>query len=186
MGRRRGITLVECLVIVVVLLVLAAILYPVSSISHREPNRRSACLSNLKQCALGAIMYASGYDDTLPNATRWMDLEKPYVKREEIFHDPLDVKPGEYGYAFRERLSDKSLSGLLEPEKVMLEFDSNLTSRNAHSELWSLPQDGRHKNSGGIGFDNITFADGHARAYSASPTAMGNGWPIAAATGPAG
>jgi prepilin-type N-terminal cleavage/methylation domain-containing protein/prepilin-type processing-associated H-X9-DG protein len=67
MRRNRGFTLIELLVVIAIIAILAAILFPVFA-RAREAARKATCLSNLKQIALAAIMYAQDYDEVLPTA----------------------------------------------------------------------------------------------------------------------
>ncbi len=57
--RFKGFTLIEMLVVIAIILVLAAILYPALS-KVRESGRSTACISNLRQLHLAALNYASG------------------------------------------------------------------------------------------------------------------------------
>ena len=68
MQRNRGFTLIELLVVIAIIAILAAILFPVFA-RAREAARKATCLSNLKQIALAALMYAQDYDEVLPTAT---------------------------------------------------------------------------------------------------------------------
>jgi prepilin-type N-terminal cleavage/methylation domain-containing protein/prepilin-type processing-associated H-X9-DG protein len=61
----RGFTLIELLIVIAIIALLAAILFPVFS-RARESARRSSCASNLKQIALGMMQYAQDYDEQLP------------------------------------------------------------------------------------------------------------------------
>src|ERR1041385_4765860 len=63
--RQRGFTLIELLVVIAIIAILAAILFPVFA-QARESARAISCLSNVKQCALGAHMYAQDYDERFP------------------------------------------------------------------------------------------------------------------------
>jgi len=63
-NRRSGFTLIELLVVIAIIAILAAILFPVFA-RAREKARQASCASNLKQLALGMIMYAQDYDETL-------------------------------------------------------------------------------------------------------------------------
>lgn len=65
--RSPGFTLIELLVVVAIISILAAILFPVFA-RARENARRASCLSNLKQLALGAMMYVQDFDETYPYA----------------------------------------------------------------------------------------------------------------------
>jgi prepilin-type N-terminal cleavage/methylation domain-containing protein/prepilin-type processing-associated H-X9-DG protein len=65
MRKDRGFTLIELLVVIAIIAILAAILFPVFA-RAREAARKATCISNLKQIALAAIMYAQDYDEVLP------------------------------------------------------------------------------------------------------------------------
>lgn len=84
-----GFTLIELLVVIAIIAILAAILFPVFA-QAREQARKTTCLSNNKQIALGILMYAQDYDETLPMCAwaqtapkppfAWYDAIEPYVK----------------------------------------------------------------------------------------------------------
>ena len=59
---RQGFTLIEILVVVAIIAMLAAILFPVFS-RARENARKTSCLSNLKQITTAWTMYAQDYDE---------------------------------------------------------------------------------------------------------------------------
>ncbi|HVL39993.1 MAG TPA: prepilin-type N-terminal cleavage/methylation domain-containing protein [Fimbriimonadaceae bacterium] len=62
---RRAFTLIELLVVIAIIAILAAILFPVFA-QAKEAAKKTHCVSNTKQTALAALMYAGDYDDTLP------------------------------------------------------------------------------------------------------------------------
>jgi prepilin-type N-terminal cleavage/methylation domain-containing protein/prepilin-type processing-associated H-X9-DG protein len=62
--KRKAFTLIELLVVIAIIAILAAILFPVFA-QAREKARQTSCLSNTKQIALGALMYAQDYDEAL-------------------------------------------------------------------------------------------------------------------------
>ncbi len=64
---RRGFTLIELLVVIAIIAILAAILFPVFA-RAREKARQASCQSNMKQVALGVIMYCQDYDEKGPEA----------------------------------------------------------------------------------------------------------------------
>src|SRR5688572_12972691 len=61
-----GFTLIELLIVIAIIALLAAILFPVFA-KARENARRASCQSNLKQIALGLIQYAQDHDERFPN-----------------------------------------------------------------------------------------------------------------------
>ncbi|GAB4458749.1 MAG: hypothetical protein OHK0029_20360 [Armatimonadaceae bacterium] len=110
-------TLIELLVVIAIIAILAAILFPVFA-QAREKARQTTCLSNIKQIALGLIMYAQDYDEAYSMnrscnlvgpgggpanqtpcrvgdvALGWIDLTLPYVKNFGVFKCPSDpVQP---------------------------------------------------------------------------------------------
>ena len=97
----RGFTLIEILVVVAIIALLAAILFPVFS-RARENARRSSCQSNLKQLGLGLMQYSQDYDETLPTGSvgdqsgygpqgyGWAGQIFPYVKSAGVYACPSD------------------------------------------------------------------------------------------------
>ncbi len=69
---REGFTLIELLVVIAIIAILAAILFPVFA-KAREKARQTACASNLKQLALGALMYAQDYDEGMLGFGAFLD-----------------------------------------------------------------------------------------------------------------
>lgn len=63
----KGFTLIELLIVVAIIALLAAILFPVFG-RARENARRASCQNNLKQIGIGLLQYAQDYDETLPTA----------------------------------------------------------------------------------------------------------------------
>jgi prepilin-type N-terminal cleavage/methylation domain-containing protein/prepilin-type processing-associated H-X9-DG protein len=111
---QRGFTLIELMVVVAVITIVAAILFPVFS-AAREKARQVSCISNIQQLGKATMLYAQDYDETYPlgliscsngghfwtewNAespdgvcrgfqVTWMDLLNPYVRNWNIFHCP--------------------------------------------------------------------------------------------------
>lgn len=63
---RAAFTLVELLVVVAILSLLAALLFPVFD-RAREKGRQAACLSNLRQIGMAFAMYGSDWDERFPD-----------------------------------------------------------------------------------------------------------------------
>ncbi len=98
--RRQGFTLIELLVVIAIIAILAAILFPVFA-RAREKARQASCMSNLKQIALGALMYGQDYDEILIGWNEgahncapqyggyWPEhVIYPYVKNAQLFQCP--------------------------------------------------------------------------------------------------
>ena len=99
----QGFTLIELLIVIAIIALLAAMLFPVFA-RARENARRTSCQSNLKQIGLGLLQYVGDYDDKMPasayggvaadsnntTAYKWMDAIFPYVKSEQLFVCPSD------------------------------------------------------------------------------------------------
>jgi prepilin-type N-terminal cleavage/methylation domain-containing protein/prepilin-type processing-associated H-X9-DG protein len=85
---RHGFTLVELLTVLAIVLVLAAILFSVFA-RVREKGRQSACLSNLKQLALGLQQYVQDYDGKFPASQDFqVQLISTYIKTDKVFRCP--------------------------------------------------------------------------------------------------
>ena len=85
----KGFTLVELLIVIAIIALLAAILFPVFA-RARESARRSSCQSNQKQLALGLLAYTNDYDERFPaiTAETWFVQIQPYVKSQQVLRCP--------------------------------------------------------------------------------------------------
>jgi prepilin-type N-terminal cleavage/methylation domain-containing protein/prepilin-type processing-associated H-X9-DG protein len=106
---KKAFTLIELLVVIAIIAILAAILFPVFAQANAAAKKTSA-LSNVKQNALGILMYISDFDDAFPigcpddwehyekdstgtprtPAAGWTVTTKPYIKNVGILRDPSD------------------------------------------------------------------------------------------------
>lgn len=90
--RDSAFTLIELLIVIAIIAILAAILFPVFA-QARSKARQASCTSNLKQISLATLQYVQDYDETFPfsnytpnadttgnsNVT-WQALVDPYIK----------------------------------------------------------------------------------------------------------
>lgn len=92
----RGFTLIEILIVMAIIAVLSAILFPALGTS-RERARRSACMTHLRFVGMAIRQYSQDFDETLPlwsvndsevSATSpygWADAVVPYIKNPDQF-----------------------------------------------------------------------------------------------------
>ncbi len=137
--RRKGFTLIELLVVIAILAVLSAILFPVFAQS-RAKARQASCSNNEHQLALGVLLYAQDFDETLPpvaiptltnnntesfdkKGSLWITLIVPYIKNDAIRRCPEDSRGKENSYGLNERL----FADLADPE----ELETPITSLTA-------------------------------------------------------
>ena len=121
---QRGFTLIELLIVMAIIAILAAILFPVFA-RARENARRSSCQSNLKQLGIAMMMYSGDYDERLmpvardsgdpaPNRDlRWPLVLTPYMKMRGILMCPsapyTNPLSGTQNYSYTEAISNTAL-----------------------------------------------------------------------------
>lgn len=113
MRKIRGFTLVELLVVIGIIAVLSAILFPAFT-SARERARQIACLNNEKQIGVAFMQYVQDYDGCFPllqpsgnNAYRWTYAISPYTTakygaKNDLYHCPSAPTVSDYGYSMYE------------------------------------------------------------------------------------
>ncbi|HXH61197.1 MAG TPA: type II secretion system protein [Fimbriimonadaceae bacterium] len=100
--RDQGFTLIELIVSIAIVVVLAAILFPVF-IQAKEAARASVCLSNFRQVTFSMFLYQADYDDSYSLAKysanddatsaqdhTWVQLVLPYSREFRLFRCPSD------------------------------------------------------------------------------------------------
>lgn len=147
---RRGFTLIELLIVIAIIALLAAILFPVFS-RARENARRASCQNNLKQITTAIFQYTQDYDERLPrmyyqtgpNASDvrcWPILIAPYIKSTPVFTCPsgsraADALPGTgfyvaYGMNINfdrnnDVLSSYSIAAMTHPSELLILCDNS-------------------------------------------------------------
>jgi len=122
--------LIELLVVVAIISILAAILFPVFA-QARERARRASCASNLKQIGLAYMQYVQDYDEKLPPAfigiynmgtnkgyneprNNWYSVMQPYIKSEQVLFCPSAIN-NTYSSYFAMLIGYKNSSKALPP-----------------------------------------------------------------------
>jgi prepilin-type N-terminal cleavage/methylation domain-containing protein/prepilin-type processing-associated H-X9-DG protein len=99
--KSKGFTLLELLVVIAVIALLAALLFPIFT-RARALAWRTICQSNLRQIAFAHHLYLQDYDEQLvywyliqvgrpkPHGPRtyWTEYLQPYLRSEALFRDP--------------------------------------------------------------------------------------------------
>lgn len=194
--RRRGFTLIELLIVIAIIAILAAILFPVFA-RARESARRTSCVSNLSQLCKAAMMYGSDYDEFLPvGVTQGNPMPNvsfglyPYVKSEAAYycpsvdilstydptlaHTPDNWAAGNVGYYFWSMDGIHPHTGPFivrhPPRRLSLASEPDLWmwSDVFGQFFWSQGAPFAHQMPK-WSFTNVAFMDGHVKAISGRP-----------------
>jgi len=142
--------IVEVFVALGMLAVLGAILFPVFARS-REKARRTSCLSNMRELALGIQMFAKDYEGRLPGTVTWAEDIRPYVQNKQIFECPERPRGEKGGYALNPLVAGKKLEDIADPATTVL--------------LYEVDEHGQpvYPHNGGA---NFAFVDWHGKWFS--------------------
>jgi prepilin-type N-terminal cleavage/methylation domain-containing protein/prepilin-type processing-associated H-X9-DG protein len=125
---RRGFTLIELLTVVAVIVLLAAMLFPVFA-QAREKARQTVCISNLRQLAAAMRLYSEDYDQRFPPVLAfqldepqiypmtWMARLEPYVRSLGVFICPTSGHPCPDWRASTDLLQNYSYAGSREASR---------------------------------------------------------------------
>lgn len=101
--KSKAFTLIELLIVIAIIAILAAILFPVFA-QAKAAAKNTADLSNARQVALGLKIYLADHDDTMPIFYAYNSVPPagqpghkgvevqlfPYLKNSDVFRSPLD------------------------------------------------------------------------------------------------
>lgn len=89
MRDRQGFTLIEVLVVMAIITILAAIIFPTFA-TAKESARRTKCISDLRQIGMAVEMYCQDYDDDYAVPPFLGTLYPSYIESASMFICPSD------------------------------------------------------------------------------------------------
>lgn len=172
--RCTGFTLIEALVVVAIVVILAAIFFPVFGRSHGST--RNSCQSNLKQISLGIKQYESDNNDRFPpvavaRSGYWAGSIQPYLKSWQIFQCPTarngnSDQGKSTDYFYNARLAQVS-EGRIEATAQTITFGDGSDNSPLNYALSQLPdawrQDQKSPAWRHLEGANYAFVDGHVK-----------------------
>ncbi len=132
---------------------------PMSGANASERAKATACQSNLKQVALGMLMYAQDWDEAYVLADRWPEAIQPYLHNNALYVCPSDPLPYRsqldailMSYTMNQALDGKLLKHTAAPAETPMIFDGD--------ELSGGQTNARFRHEGTVG---VAYSDGHVR-----------------------
>ena len=125
----------------------------------------TACMSNVKQQALGMLMYAADFDDRLPLADSWHAACGPYVRLD--FHCPFETSG--WSYAMNRARSGAETATFQQPglQVILLEADAVLPDASGGLESMVF----RHAYGEELR-SMVGFMDGHVTSSNSARAAQ--------------
>lgn len=128
---------------VAAMFVLPMILLPSVVKTSHGAALNTACISNMKQLAVGHLIYMSDYDDHMVPDANFKPAVMPYIKNLEIFACPQT----KIEFAVNEDLLGKEVNLLLDPAATVMLYEG-------YQKVLSGPHGGK---------SSVAYADSHAR-----------------------
>lgn len=142
----KGFTLIELLIVIAIIAILAAILFPVFA-QVREKARQTSCASNLNQIGLAFAQYVQDNDETYPSVYSgqsnqisagqikfWPYAIYPYVKSAGVYRCPNDAGTNACSYLANSFTNLQTLAAVDAPATTLLTTDGN-NSGNSSNKL---------------------------------------------------
>jgi prepilin-type N-terminal cleavage/methylation domain-containing protein/prepilin-type processing-associated H-X9-DG protein len=193
---RAGFSLVELLVVLAIIAILAALLFPVFA-TARGKAAQAVCLANLQQIGMALELYAQDFDQCLPDEyVPWRggypDVVQPYLRDYRVFVCPQQSEATHVSYGLPEwNASAARYWGVVRLTQVGSPAEAILLAENttswystrdpAHSVFF--PPDGNVAWTRHAGGANYLFLDGHGkwltRGQTYRPVCLWWPWPHA-------
>jgi prepilin-type processing-associated H-X9-DG protein len=122
----------------------------------REKAQLTACISNMKQLCLAALMYSQDWDGILP-AENWPKDLEPYLKNTALYSCP--AQPEKIGFALNAALAAANGKDVKRPAETVLFFEADVPDDVAFGGADAVLQQPRHAGKIVVG-----FVDGHVQA----------------------
>jgi prepilin-type N-terminal cleavage/methylation domain-containing protein/prepilin-type processing-associated H-X9-DG protein len=181
--QRRGFTLIELLVVIAIIAVLIALLLPAVQ-AAREAARRSQCINNLKQLALGVHNYESN-NQCLPPAGTTCGAQRysmkarilPFLEQQQVFNAfNFSLIPYQWNGS---GTINSSCNGINYVDDYVYGKSANATAGSARISSFLCPSDPNPANTGTntvngfpypVAASNYPTNDGTERRYTGSKT----------------
>ena len=185
-NRKVAFTLIDLLVVIAIIAILAAILFPVFA-RARENARRSSCISNLKQVGIAMMQYTQDNDERYMVANHeddngdgvadyaWFLPLQPYIKSEQVFKCPSlgsetttpnpntdYILNGFFAHGVSQAIFSQTAQQIMVAErKENLDvFDYHSWIRDGEEQFEFVDNISRNRHFDG---SNYLFVDGHAK-----------------------
>jgi len=179
MKDRNGFTLIEMLVVMAIIAILSAILFPAFA-TAREKARGASCQSNLRQLGLAAQMYAQDWDSSclccpMGRFAPWWENVQSYVRNKQVIRCPSDTaiqrhtRPMTWpSYGYNGWLSGCNAACVDQAGTLVQFIDANATKIYLIEHLQISDEEGarpgrivaRHLQG-----SNVGFTDGHVKWF---------------------
>lgn len=131
---KRAFTLLEVLVAITIILLLAAIIFPVLT-KARESGYRAQSITHLRQVGIGIETYRSDYDGALAFGQLDPYVRSGNINDERILLSHVDDFPDGYGFEVSNCID------LASPTQLKTSFETSLVTESFYKRLKSIDPD---------------------------------------------